>query len=106
MLSSLVNTFPIIYQGLVDAFEAMGMEPWSLEDIKSNREGIHHSLRASFPRIFGDRWEEAKEAYFASFLSNHLDMMDVMVGAESTLKDLAGRDIYVAVVSNKTGKYR
>lgn len=103
--NTLVNTFPIIFQGLTDAFVSMKMEPWSLEDVMHNREGIHHSLRESFPRIFGDRWEQAREAYYQSFLANHLLKMEVLPGAVETLDILSKKDIFVAVVSNKTGKY-
>lgn len=103
--NTLVNTFPVIYKGLKDAFIAMGMEPWSMEDVKNNRENIHNSLRESFPRIFGDEWEKAREAYYESFLSNHIDMMQVLEGASESLYELSQKDIYVAIVSNKTGKY-
>ncbi len=103
--NTLVNTFPIIYQGLHDAFTAMGMEPWTFEDIMRNRDGIHQSLKQSFPRIFGERWEEAREAYYKSFLANHLEKMQVLDGAVDTLHELSKKDIYVAIVSNKTGKY-
>lgn len=103
--NTLVNTFPIIYQGLHDAFVAMDMEPWTFEDIMSNREGIHNSLRDSFPRIFGNRWEDARKAYYDSFLANHLMKMEVLSGAAETLDLLSDKDIFVAIVSNKTGKY-
>ena len=43
--NTLVNTFPIIYQGLYDTFIAMGMEPWTFEEVKGNKGGIHHSFK-------------------------------------------------------------
>jgi phosphoglycolate phosphatase len=104
--NTLVNTFPVIYQGLCDVFVKMGMEPWSLDDVKNNRENIHNSLRESFPRIFGEeRWEEARATYYESFLANHLKKMEVLPGAVETLYELSSKDIFIAIVSNKTGKY-
>jgi len=104
--NTLVDTFPIIYESLHHTFLKMGHEPWSLEDIKSGRDGIHQALRSSFPRIFGeDKWEEAKQHYHGHFLDIHLEKISTLQGAEDTLKHLKNAGIYMAVVSNKTGPY-
>lgn len=103
--NTLADTWPVIHSALSRTFIAMGMEPWSIEDVKSGREGIHKSLRDSFPKIFNDKWEEAREYYYKHFLDTHLHEMKVVSGAEKTVKHLAEKDVYVAVVSNKTGQY-
>ena len=103
--NTLVNSWPTIHAGLVATFEHMGHEPWTLEDVKAGRGGIHRSLRESFPEIFGDRWEEAKRVYHEHFAVIHLDNLLPFEGATDILRFLSEKDIFVGVVSNKTGKY-
>jgi len=103
--NTLADTWPIIHGALEKTFIAMGREPWSIEDVRNGREGIHNSLRDSFPNIFGEKWEEAKEHYYKNFLDIHLDEITVISGAEEILKKIVENNIYLAVVSNKTGKY-
>ncbi len=103
--NTLVDTWPTIHTGLVETFIQMGHEPWSLEDIKAGRGGIHRSLRESFPEIFGDRWEEAKKIYHTTFAKIHLERLSPLSGAEDLLKFLVQQDFLVMVVSNKTSKY-
>ncbi len=103
--NTLVDSWPVIHAALHKTFEAMGHEPWSFDDVKNGRGGIHHSLRDSFPRIFGDEWEEAKQHYFSYFLADHLEKIEMIPNAEDVIKTISDANIYMAVVSNKTGKY-
>lgn len=103
--NTLVDTFPIIIAALTRTFEAMGVEPWSEEDIRGGRQNIHHSLRDSFPLIFGDRWEEARAEYYKHFLATHLELIRPIDGAASVLSALRDSKLPLGVVSNKTGKY-
>jgi phosphoglycolate phosphatase len=103
--NTLADTWHIIYEALHETFTAMGHEPWPFEDVKQGREGIHHSLRDSFPKIFGEGWEKAREVYFQSFLRHHLEKIRDLPDASSVLTHLSGTGLYTAVVSNKTGKY-
>lgn len=103
--NTLADSWPTIFEALSQTFVHMGREPWSFEDVKGGREGIHHSLRDSFPRLFGARWEEAREVYYKHFLEAHLEKIEPLAGAENVLKRLKKSDVFIAVVSNKTGKY-
>ncbi|NDF11754.1 MAG: HAD family hydrolase [Proteobacteria bacterium] len=103
--NTLADTWQIIFESLHDTFIAMGHEPWSMEDVRGGREGIHHSLRDSFPRIFGDKWNDAREVYYKSFLKHHLDKIAGLPDVPSVLRLLSESDIYVGIVSNKTGEY-
>lgn len=99
--NTLADTWPTIHQALFKTFIAMGHEPWSMEVTK---ERVHRSLRDSFPEIFGDRWQEAGDLYLKHFKEIHLTMLDPLMHAEEVLSALKTTDIYVAVVSNKTGE--
>jgi phosphoglycolate phosphatase len=98
--NTLADTWPTIYGALTQTFVEMGHEPWSLEETKVR---VHRSLRDSFPEIFGDRWEEAEKKYLENFKRTHLINLTTLEGAEEVLKELSNTDIYVALVSNKTG---
>jgi phosphoglycolate phosphatase len=98
--NTLVDSWPSIHAALVVTFEHFGLEPWTFEQTQAR---VRHSLRDSFPHLFGDRWEEAGEFYLAEFRRIHLDLLTPLAGAHALLQDLAGRGIYLGVVSNKTG---
>ena len=63
------------------------------------------SLRDTFPKIYGARWEEARETYLKAFAAIHLDMLQALQSAEQLLRAAGGAGIYLGVVSNKTGSY-
>lgn len=99
--NTLVDTWPIIHDALVVTFEAMGREPWTLEETK---ERVRRSLRDAFPALFGERWEEARQLYLDTFTSMHLERLTAIAGAETLLAALAKDGYYLGVVSNKTGR--
>jgi phosphoglycolate phosphatase len=99
--NTLADTWPTIHSALEQTFVEMGHKPWTLEETK---ERVHRSLRDSFPEIFGDRWEEAGDRYIKNFKRLHLENLTPLEGAEEVLQALKGTDIYVALVSNKTGE--
>lgn len=98
--NTLADTWPTIYAALQKTFIEMGHEPWNFEETK---ERVHRSLRDSFPEIFGDRWQEAGDLYLSNFKTIHLENLTPLEGAREVLEELLGTDIYVALVSNKTG---
>jgi phosphoglycolate phosphatase len=99
--NTLADTWPTIYSALKQTFIQMGQEPWTFEETKVN---VHRSLRDSFPEIFKDNWEKAGDLYLSNFKKIHLDNLIPLEGAEEVLKELMHKeDIYVALVSNKTG---
>jgi phosphoglycolate phosphatase len=62
-------------------------------------------LRDTFPVIYGDRWEEAREVYYRAFEAVHLEMLAALPEAEALLQTAKTAGLYMGVVSNKTGKY-
>ncbi len=100
--NTLVDNWVVICDSMNDALAAMGLPVWTLADTKAR---VRASLRDSFPKMFGDRWHEAREIYFKSFASRHLAALRPMIGAAALLDELGRRGIYLAVVSNKTGRF-
>jgi phosphoglycolate phosphatase len=103
--NTLADSWGVIHKCLNKAFEAYDLEPWSLDDLRNNRGNIHHSLRQSFPRFFGDKWEDARDIYYKHFKDCHIAEIKLLEGADKTIEKLAESDAYVAIVSNKTGQY-
>ncbi|MCD6034494.1 MAG: Phosphoglycolate phosphatase [Rickettsiales bacterium] len=98
--NTLADTWPIIHRSLHKTFTDMGHTPWTIEEVK---EKVHRSMRDSFPEIFGDDWEKASSIYQTFFTENHLKDLEVLEGAVDVLTHLRAKDVYMAVVSNKTG---
>lgn len=100
--NTLVDSWGTIHAALVETFEAMGHEPWTLEQ---TRVRVRYSMRESFPKLFGDRWEEAARRFYAAFERLHLECLQPLPGADDMLKTMHGAGVCLAVVSNKTGRY-
>lgn len=98
--NTLVDTWPCIGKATNITLEAMGLSPWSEAEIRARVAG---SLRDTFPKIYGDRWEEARDIYYKAFGEVHLEMLRSLPSAEDAL--LASAGLYLGVVSNKTGRY-
>ena len=99
--NTLVDTWPCIARATNITLETMGLPTWSPEEIRIRVAG---SLRDTFPAIYGDRWEKAREIYYRAFEAVHLEMLTPLPGAEALLKS-AAPELILGVVSNKTGKY-
>jgi phosphoglycolate phosphatase len=100
--NTLVDTWPCIGKATNITLQAMGRDPWTESEI---RERVAGSLRDTFPKIYGDRWDEARRIYYRAFEQVHLEMLAVLPGAVDILNTARARGLYLAVVSNKTGKY-
>lgn len=100
--NTLVDTWPVIHAAMNSLFRHMEMAEWTLEDTKAR---VRKSMRDSFPEMFGDRWEEARDVFYASFEAVHLDALIAAPGAESMLSAIQKAGIPQGVVSNKQGRY-
>lgn len=100
--NTLVDSWACLHEAINITFKAMGREPWSLEEAQ---ERIALSLRDHFPVLFGDRWEEARDLFYATFKRIHLDYLKPLPGVEAMLDGLNAKGFPMGVVSNKTGAY-
>src|SRR6185295_2957795 len=73
--NTLVDTWPCIGKATNLTRAAMGLGPWNAAEMRANIAG---SLRDTFPRIYGDRWEEAREIYHKAFAETHLEMLKAL----------------------------
>jgi len=98
--NTLVNTWPLIHNALYETFRKYGVPPWTLEETK---ERVAHSLRDSFPKLFGEQWETAGKDYQEFYQRDHLEKLETLPLSEDVLRFLKDKGVYLAVVSNKKG---
>jgi len=97
--NTLVDGWPAIQAGLNAAFQDAGLPEWTLDEVRAR---VRHSLRDSFPILFGDRWEHARDIFYAAVRATHLSVLRPMDGAAALLRQAAAV-APLAVLSNKSG---
>lgn len=100
--NTLVDNWGAIHAALNLTLAAMGHATWTYEETRLR---VQRSLRDSFPEMFGERWLEARDIFYRSFAEVHLRTLRPMPGAAALLESLSQQGHYLAVVSNKTGKF-
>lgn len=98
--NTLIDSWGVIHQSLVATFKEMGHPPWDMAETKAR---VRHSLRDSFPVLFGDRWQEARDAYYRHFEARHIVELRALEGAELLLHACLEHNIPALIISNKTG---
>jgi phosphoglycolate phosphatase len=99
--NTLVDSWATIHEALNVVMAAMDKPPWSLAETK---ERVRLSLRESFPQHFGERWTEARQIYLDAFRAIHLERLSPLPGRRELLRSLSAQQIFLGVVSNKTGR--
>jgi phosphoglycolate phosphatase len=98
------NTLVDGWAGITDALNAVftefGHALWTVEDTRNR---VRVSLRDSFPVMFGDRWEHARDIFYETLAQTHLDHVSPMPGVPEMLE--AGAGWLQGVVSNKAGGF-
>jgi len=98
--NTLVDGWAAITAALNDVFAHFAMPPWTRRDALAR---VRAAIPESFPPLFGGRWEQARDLFFASFRERHLEHLQPMPGAAEALA--AGAGWPQGVVSNKAGDY-
>jgi phosphoglycolate phosphatase len=98
--NTLVDGWVGIAAALNAAFSAFGKPLWTVEDTRNR---VRVALKESFPVMFGDDWERARDIFYDAFRGDHLAHVTPMPGAAEAL--LASAPWPVGVVSNKAGRF-
>ena len=96
--NTLVDTWPLIHRALNMTMRHMDHPEWSIEKVRGE---VKHSMRDSFPALFGDRWEEAARFYQLSYRSINLAELMPLPGANAMLAAIPRDRVFTGVVSNK-----
>lgn len=98
--NTLVDGWAGITAALNAAFAAYDKPLWTVEDTRNR---VRVSLRESFPVMFGNAWEAARDIFYGALTDQHLDHVRPMPGAAEALR--AGEAWPQGVVSNKAGGF-
>lgn len=98
--NTLVDGWAGITAALNAVFAAFDKPLWTVEDTRNR---VRVSLRESFPVMFGDAWEQARDLFYGTLRDQHLDHVQPMPGAAEALR--AGARWPQGVVSNKAGDF-
>jgi len=97
---TLVDNWDAIVSGINDALVTFGKPAWSRAEAMDR---ISASQRDSFPVLFGDDWQRARDIFYAGFERRHLELLQVLDGAEPLLDSIG--PIATGLVSNKSGPH-
>lgn len=100
--NTLVDSWGCIMHATNVTMRRMGRPEWTLAE---TRRRVALSLRDSFPKMFGDRWTEARDIFYREYEAIHLDRLTPLPGAAAMLAELAGQGMWLGVVSNKNGGF-
>jgi phosphoglycolate phosphatase len=98
--NTLVDGWAGITAALNAVFIAFDKPLWSKEDTRNR---VRVSLRESFPIMFGDEWERARDIFYGALKDQHLEHVAPMAGVPDVL--VAGASWPQGVVSNKAGAF-
>jgi phosphoglycolate phosphatase len=98
--NTLVDGWIGITAALNAAFDAFEKPRWTVTETRNR---VRVALKESFPVMFGDAWERARDIFYDAFRSDHLANVTPMPGADEAL--MAGAPWPRGVVSNKAGDY-
>ncbi len=100
--NTLIDSWAAIEDAQNFTLAYFGLKPWTFEEIRTRVRG---SMRDTFPQLFGERWREAGEVFYARFTEHHVETLRPLPGAEEMLVALKRAGVHLAVVSNKKGDY-
>ncbi|WP_240655042.1 HAD family hydrolase [Rhodovarius crocodyli] len=97
--NTLADGWLAIQAGLNAAFRHFAMPEWTMTEVLAN---TRKSMRESFPTLFGERWEEARDHFMQAVRAEHLKVLRPLDGTAAMLA--VARDVApLGVVSNKQG---
>lgn len=99
---TLISNWDTILTAMNTALTAFGHDPWTFEE---SRRRIGASMRDAFPRLFGDKAQDARAVFFEVFKRDHLKTLQPMPGAQAMVEAMGAWPIFAGVVSNKTGSF-
>jgi phosphoglycolate phosphatase len=98
--NTLVENWRVLTDAMNAALSAFHLPLWGIPDMMQNSK---HSMRDSFPTIFGPEWPKARDIFYAHFRQHHLSGLHEIKGALALLDLLHAHGVKLAICSNKNG---
>jgi phosphoglycolate phosphatase len=98
--NTLIENWGALTDAVNAALAAFNLPIWNIEKMIDNSK---HSMRDSFPIIFGAEWERARDIFYAHFREHHLQGVKQLDHAEDILRLLQSHGVKLMLCSNKNG---
>ncbi len=95
---TLVDSLPLLFAAHNHVREKLGVPLWTRDEYAK---AIVHSTRELYPRIYGERAQEAQDMLYAYVKENHIKQMKILEGAPEVVEYLAKHNVPIGIVSNK-----
>jgi phosphoglycolate phosphatase len=99
---TLVDSWRAINEAINATMSAFDLPTWDMAQTKLH---VRHSMRNSFPKYFGERWEEAADLFYENYARVHIEYTTGLPGAPNLLDAIRDAGAYMSVISNKNGDY-
>jgi phosphoglycolate phosphatase len=98
--NTLVDTWLTCYEAFNATLEEF-QAPFCLPEVFYKQP--HYSVRDLLPHYLGKASQKAESFFYQKMHETHLENLRALPGAEKLLQLLWGRNVYIAIVSNKEG---
>ena len=99
---TLVDSLPMLFRAHNHVRDYLGHPLWTRDEYA---QAIVYSSKELYPRLYGERAEEARNVLMNFIRENHLKELNVLEGAAEMLEELSGRGVIMGIVSNKTHEF-
>ncbi len=98
--NTLVDSWDIIHDSMMATFDRLKIKRAWQTKAETQKNG-QHSLRDSFPKLFGCQFMRARDIYYEEYVARHLQEVKPMAEAGEALAKIASQQIPMAIISNK-----
>jgi phosphoglycolate phosphatase len=99
--NTLTHSWPVMQHAINSTLQHFNQPIWTLDEVKLN---IGLSMKDAFPKLFGEKWQEAGNVYYRKYLEMRETYLASLPDSEEMLIYLNKySDIFVGIVSNKRG---
>lgn len=95
---TLVDSLPLLFAAHNHVRGKLGYPLWSRDEYAK---AIVYSTRELYPKIYGDRAQEAQDMLYGYIQENHLKDLKVLEGAPDVVAYLTRHNVPIGIVSNK-----
>ena len=95
---TLVDSLPLLFAAHNHVRGELGYPLWTREEYAK---AIVYSTRELYPKLYGDRAQEAQDKLYSYIKENHIKEMKILEGAPEVVEYLTRHDVPIGIVSNK-----
>jgi phosphoglycolate phosphatase len=95
---TLVDSLPLLFAAHNHVRGELGYPLWTREEYAK---AIVYSTRELYPKIYGDRAQEAQDKLYGYIKENHIREMKILEGAPEVVDYLSRHNVPIGIVSNK-----